>query len=59
MPVDDSFRQSYSPLLNYRWEQTQQALDGLASDAGSPFDGVRLQYVNPRTGGPALPTVMS
>lgn len=57
MPVDDSFRQSYSPLLNYRWEQTQHALDGLASDVGSPFDGVRLQYVNPRTGGPALPTI--
>jgi gentisate 1,2-dioxygenase len=57
LPVDDSFREMYSPLLNYKWERTREILAGLASDDGSPYDGVRVQYVNPRTGGPALPTI--
>lgn len=57
LPVEDSFSERYSPLLNYKWERTREVLAGLAADDGSPYDGVRLQYINPRTGGPALPTI--
>ena len=71
-PVDDSIHRyagsllptwerritPYSPLLNYTWDKTREALAGAAAgDAGSPFDGVMLEYTNPYTGGPALPTM--
>jgi gentisate 1,2-dioxygenase len=46
-----------SPLLNYRWADARDALHQLRSEPGSPFDGVILDYVNPLTGGPTLPTM--
>ena len=39
-----------SPLLNYKWEKTEQALRRLAQVDASPFDEVILEYVNPTTG---------
>ncbi|MHB8576647.1 MAG: cupin domain-containing protein [Dehalococcoidia bacterium] len=48
---------TYSPILNYRWESTRAALHGLREVAGSPFDGVIMEYINPCTGGPTLPTM--
>jgi gentisate 1,2-dioxygenase len=72
-PVDDSLRKygagalvptyerhlgAYSPLLNYTWERTRPALVDLAAHgSGSPYDGIMLEYVNPRTGGPVMPTM--
>jgi len=48
----------HSPLLNYTWERTRATLAEIAArDAGSPYDGVVLEYVNPRTGGPVMPTI--
>jgi gentisate 1,2-dioxygenase len=48
----------HSPLLNYKFAQTYAALKSMAErSAGSPFDGVCVEYVNPLTGGPALPTM--
>lgn len=47
----------YSPILNYRWETSRAALHALREDAGSPFDGVIMEYTNPYTGGPTLPTM--
>lgn len=46
-----------SPLLNYKWEQTENALRQLATTGASPFDDVALEYINPHTGGPVLPTM--
>jgi gentisate 1,2-dioxygenase len=46
-----------SPLLVYRWAQTEEALRGLARVASDPFDDVSLQYVNPFTGGSVLPSI--
>ncbi len=46
-----------SPLLVYRWEQTEAALRALAMTEADPFDDVALQYVNPFTGGPVLPSI--
>lgn len=40
----------------YRWSETERTLNALAGTAGSPYDGILLRYVNPVTGGPALPT---
>lgn len=48
---------SYSPILNYRWETSRAALHGLREDRGSPFDGIIMEYINPYTGGPTVPTM--
>lgn len=50
-------RDRWSPLLVYRWERTREALDDLARTKADPFDDVVLEYQNPLTGGPALPTI--
>jgi gentisate 1,2-dioxygenase len=48
----------HSPLLNYKYSQTYATLKALAElGEGSPYDGVSVEYVNPLTGGPALPTI--
>lgn len=48
----------YSPLLKFPWEQTYEALQRAARvDAGSPYDGILMDYVNPLTGGPVMPTI--
>ncbi|MEE9274881.1 MAG: cupin domain-containing protein [bacterium] len=46
-----------SPLLLYKWAQTEEALRRLARVDASPFDDVAMEYVNPTTGGPVLPTM--
>jgi len=48
----------HSPLLNYKFAQTYAALKAMAERSeGSPYDGVSVEYVNPLTGGPAMPTI--
>jgi len=44
---------------HYRWRDTYPALRALAArgDAASPFDGTLLEYTDPLTGGPTLPTM--
>jgi gentisate 1,2-dioxygenase len=49
---------SYSPLWHYPIAPAREALERLAAEhAGSPFDGVILEYTNPVTGGPTMPTI--
>ena len=48
----------HSPLLNYKYERSYEALSQLAQETeGSPYDGVCLEYTNPVTGGPCLATI--
>ena len=48
----------YSPLWHYPYTQTREALERLAAEgSSSPFDGVIMEYTNPVTGGPAMPTI--
>lgn len=46
-----------SPLLNYKWEPTYQALKKIGEEANSPFDDICFEYLNPFTGGTVLPTI--
>lgn len=47
-----------SPLWHYPYTQAREALERLAADGvSSPFDGVIMEYTNPVTGGPAMPTI--
>jgi gentisate 1,2-dioxygenase len=47
----------YSPLLNYKWTRTAAALAALPASAATPYDDLLLEYSNPYTGGPVLPTI--
>ncbi len=46
-----------SPLLAYTWARAEQALRLAAGLAPDPYDDVILEYQNPLTGEPALPTI--
>jgi gentisate 1,2-dioxygenase len=57
-PATGTWSKPYSPLLKYEWGPTYEALQRYAkATAGSPFDGVMMDYVNPLTGGPVMPTI--
>ena len=58
-PTWETWTAPHSPLLNYKWDRTEEALRRLASVAGaaSPFDDVAMEYVNPNTGGALMPTI--
>jgi gentisate 1,2-dioxygenase len=60
-PHSDRFTASYSPILNYRYVDVRETLDQLdrSGDATSEEEGVMLDYINPLTGGPTLPTIDS
>ncbi len=43
--------------LHYRWRDIAPALGRLAEGPPNPFEGYAMEYVNPLTGGPTLPTM--
>jgi len=49
--------EAHAPMLHYRWRDTYPSLQRLAKGNGNPYDGVALEYVNPKTNGPTLPTM--
>lgn len=57
-PQAHRWANNYSPLFKYEWAPTYEALSRYAQVTdGSPFDGVIMNYVNPLTGGPVMPTI--
>ena len=58
LPDRDAWDKPYSPLLRYSWDPTYDALlrHAQATD-GSPYDGIILQYSNPKTGGHVMQTM--
>jgi gentisate 1,2-dioxygenase len=57
-PTWEIARTEASPVGNYPWAETRRAFDAIADDAvGSAVEGVLLEYKNPLTGGPVLPTM--
>jgi gentisate 1,2-dioxygenase len=58
-PHQDAFSGNYSPILNYRYTDVRETLELMAraGDATSAEHGVMLDYINPLTGGPTLPTI--
>ena len=55
-PVWENSQKENLPL-RYAWKDIEPQLRALADQPGSPYDGVALEYVNPMTGGPTLPTL--
>src|SRR5262245_6337851 len=59
-PLFVSHRRSereHSPMFSYKWRDTRRALERMASYAGSPADGIIVEYVDPTSGGSAMPTM--
>ena len=57
-PTWQQWTQPHSPMLNYTWRQTRDTLQQMAKDAaGTAWDGIYMEYVNPYSGGPIMPTI--
>jgi gentisate 1,2-dioxygenase len=57
-PTWQKWDKPYSPMLNYSWAETRETLHEMAREApGTPWDAVYMEYVNPFTGGPIMPTI--
>lgn len=59
-PIRPSWVRSHSiqpPAYCYKWEDTERMLQTVGEQPGDPYDGVLLDYANPLTGGPTLPTL--
>jgi gentisate 1,2-dioxygenase len=54
-PLGEPANQRHSPLLTYRYRDADRALDDLLKARGGPMSSI--EFVNPTTGGPALPTL--
>jgi gentisate 1,2-dioxygenase len=50
-------RIDHSPMFVYRWKDTRAALDAMSMLPGSPYDAITVEYTNPVSGGPVMPTM--
>ncbi len=58
LPVDWTPATKTSPVFHYPYERSRETLDRLArSGPLHPASGIRLQFVNPASGGAAIPTI--
>ena len=55
-PVTTEEQKPTAPL-HYRWRDIYPALKRLAEGESNSYEGYALEYVNPLTGGPSLPTL--
>jgi gentisate 1,2-dioxygenase len=46
-----------TPPLHYRWRDVEPALKRLEDGPANPYEGYAMEYVNPLTSGPTLPTL--
>jgi gentisate 1,2-dioxygenase len=60
-PVLDSnqrgWGQGMSPMFHFRGVEVRDALEGLKGEKGDPFEGIKMQFVNPVSGKPIYPTL--
>jgi gentisate 1,2-dioxygenase len=58
LPVDWKPEVKTSPVFNYPYVRTREALDALSRNgAPDPYHGHKLRYVNPASGDFAMPTI--
>src|SRR5262245_2321406 len=46
-----------TPLIHYRGADVRDALNALRSEAGDPYEGIKLDFINPVTGNPVYHTM--
>jgi gentisate 1,2-dioxygenase len=52
-----SWKRDPASLGVHRWSEVENTLDRLRGEAGSPHDGIRIEFTNIRTGGAVGPTM--
>jgi gentisate 1,2-dioxygenase len=58
LPVDHKPKGATSPIFNYPYERTREALYRLSRSADyDPCHGIKMRYANPATGDHAMPTM--
>ena len=58
MPVDFETRSVTSPVFNYPYNRTREALEAMKrAEEWDPCHGLKMKYVNPVTGDYAMPTM--
>jgi gentisate 1,2-dioxygenase len=58
LPIDQKGGATTSPIFNYPYDRTRQALQQLTrGGAYDPCHGIKMRYTNPLTGGHAMPTM--
>ena len=58
LPFGDSYNSSNSPVFHYPYSQTKETLKRLAgSGEVDERHGIKLEYINPTTGGSVMPTI--
>jgi gentisate 1,2-dioxygenase len=57
-PVNYHRGNTASPLFNYPYARAREALEKLKNDsAWDPCHALKMEYIDPTTGGPAIPTI--
>lgn len=60
LPMRHEPRSLASPLINYPYARTREVLTRLfQQDPLDPWDGIKLRFINPLTGGWPMPTIAS
>ena len=58
LPAGEDFETANSPVFHYPYPKTREALVELAkSGQTDPCHGIKMEYINPTNGGPAMPTL--
>lgn len=58
LPNYENWNKPYSPLFKYEWKKVYPALlEAARAGAGSAFDGILMNYTNPKTGGHVMQTM--
>ena len=58
LPVDHVSSSLTTPIFSYPYARTREALERMRRDnRWHPCHGLKMQYINPTTGGPAMPTI--
>jgi len=57
-PVNETWTKPESPIFCYPYARSREALEVLRKNGElDPYDGVKLEYVDPTRGGAAMPTI--
>jgi gentisate 1,2-dioxygenase len=57
-PVNESWTRPESPIFWYPYAKARAALEDLRKNSEwDPFDGIKLEYIDPTRGGSAMPTI--
>jgi gentisate 1,2-dioxygenase len=58
LPVDWTPEGKNSPIFNYPYDRSREALSNMATNGEpDPCHGHKMRYINPATGGSAMPTI--